>query len=204
LVHAAGATEVESLELTVSDYVNDGAPLVDANRTFGLGLADLVARIDSYLDALGAPRRVGGGGGGGGGTHGNSKTAGPPRSTTDPLRADPLRADPLRADPLRAEPHGEFGRPWNPAGDIGRGDLDPFHRGGGMVLDPFHGPPLVMPPGGRGRVPGARFDPIFPGGPVGPLPPGAGYRAGPDPDHMPMPGQPFMPPGDDDVDNMFG
>lgn len=43
----------------------------------------------------------------------------PPRPTIPPMYHDPSR-DPLR-DPLR---------------DIGRGDLDPFGRGGGMIFQP--------------------------------------------------------------------
>lgn len=95
-----------------------------------------------------------------------------------PYRHDPL-ADRRRNDPLagRRDDYGGI----DPLG-VGRGDLDPFGRGGGMLFQPpmrpgvpgglFGGPP-------DGGLPGARFDP-FPQGPIGPR--------RPDGDH-------FQPPG---------
>lgn len=83
------------------------------------------------------------------------------------------RVDPLRVlDPLR---------------DIGRGDLDPFGRGGGMLFNPPGMPfqpsfPGNLPP--AGIVPGARFDPFSP--------PQSGGRPNPNNDH-------FRPPGFDDM-----
>lgn len=71
---------------------------------------------------------------------------------------------------------------------VGGGDLDPFHRGPGMIFNPGmpHRPPGL---GGRGYVPpGARFDPF------GPLEPNRPQRMGPNHDH-------FRPPRFDD--NMF-
>lgn len=73
--------------------------------------------------------------------------------------------------------------------NVGRGDLDPFGRGGGMLFNP---PGRFEPglPGMPGRpgfphpgiVPGARFDPF------GPPDPDRIGRAGPNPDHLPPPG----------------
>jgi len=82
--------------------------------------------------------------------------------------------------------------------EIGRGDLDPFGRGGGMLMDPRHPRPSYLPPGGQ-IPPGARFDPFGPeppqqfpqfprqGTPRPRLPFGE-----PNPDHLP-------PPGSDDM-----
>lgn len=71
--------------------------------------------------------------------------------------------------------------PWrdsDPLRDIGRGDLDPFGRGGGMIFNPPMGPGIPRPDFPPGRVPpGARFDPIYPH-PFNP------NRSGPNPDHM--------------------
>lgn len=88
----------------------------------------------------------------------------PPRFRNDPLAGG--REDYGGLDPL----------------GVGRGDLDPFGRGGGMLYQPpmrpggvggvFGGPP-------DGNLPNARFDP-FPQGPIGPRQP--------DGDH-------FQPPG---------
>lgn len=87
------------------------------------------------------------------------------------------------------DPYLEFGALHN----VGRGDLDPFGRGGGMLFNPpdLHTMPNLGPfgPGGRrplGVPPGARFDPIGP--------PGPNNRMGPDHDH-------FRPPGG--YDDMF-
>eukprot|EP00035_Acanthoeca_spectabilis_P026129 m.461419 g.461419 ORF g.461419 m.461419 type:complete len:307 (+) comp22302_c0_seq1:226-1146(+) len=200
------ATEVETLELAVADYVNADAPLDDGNRAFTLGISKLVSSTETYLTKLGvAPPGATGAAAAAGSAPARSAPArqgdhrrADPRH--DPLRADPLRADPLRVGPIHGGPGYGGGRPWNPAGDIGRGDLDPFGRGGGMLLDPrgMGAPYGGMPPLGRGQLPGARFDPVFPGGPMGPRPPGGGgFPQGPDPNHMPM------PPDNDDLD-MFG
>ncbi|CAH0383519.1 unnamed protein product [Bemisia tabaci] len=91
----------------------------------------------------------------------------------------PGRSDPF-TDPLR----------------VGRSDLNPLARGGGMLFDPFGLPTQPNFGGGfprpgfgmPGVPPGARYDPIGPGG-IGPLGPGRGNRrTGPDPDHLPPPG----------------
>lgn len=77
----------------------------------------------------------------------------------------------------------------DPLRDVGRGDLDPFGRGGGMIFNPpgLHGPLGNLGPLGpmgrrlRGPVPpGARFDPFGP--------PGPNNRMGPDNDHFRAPG----------------
>lgn len=74
-----------------------------------------------------------------------------------------------------------------PLRNIGRGDLDPFGRGGGMVFNPppFGFPPHLNPVGGfRLPPPGSRFDPFGP--------PDAGMpRPNPNQDH-------FRPPPDFD------
>ncbi|XP_021347237.1 proteasome inhibitor PI31 subunit-like [Mizuhopecten yessoensis] len=101
-------------------------------------------------------------------------------------------------DPLRIpsrHPHMQQRPPdWSDPGDpfsIGRADLDPLGRGGGMRFDPFRGNrpgmrpdpnaglPHPLPPGAI--PPGARFDPFGPPG-------GPGQRPGPDPDHELPPG----------------
>ncbi|XP_070533721.1 proteasome inhibitor PI31 subunit-like [Ptychodera flava] len=111
---------------------------------------------------------------------------------------DPLRVGPPRRPYASRQP--EWGEPSNPL-DIGRGDLDPFHAGGGMLMDPMRsgfprggipdpsaGLPGRLP---RGAVPpGARFDPFGPPG----TGPDSAFRSGPDPDHLPPPG----------YDDMFG
>jgi len=76
----------------------------------------------------------------------------------------------------------------DPLRDIGRGDLDPWGRGGGMIFRPD----MPLRPGGIGPLrppgvpPGARFDPPNPHG-----------RFNPDPDHFQPPGN--LPPGYDDM-----
>ncbi|XP_033726461.1 proteasome inhibitor PI31 subunit-like [Pecten maximus] len=101
--------------------------------------------------------------------------------------------DPLRIPSRR--PHMPQRPPdWSDPGDpfsIGRADLDPLGRGGGMRFDPFRGNrpgmrpdpnaglPHPLPPGAV--PPGARFDPFGPPG-------GPGQRPGPDPDHELPPG----------------
>lgn len=77
----------------------------------------------------------------------------------------------------------------DPLRDIGRGDLDPFGQGGGMLFNPPGRP--FNPMGGLhgpipGHIPGARFDPF------GPPEPGRLGRMGPNPDHL-------RPPGYDDM-----
>lgn len=74
----------------------------------------------------------------------------------------------------------------DPLRDIGRGDLDPFGQGGGMLFDPRR-PGLMNPHPRLGIPPGARFDPPnpFPG------------RMDPDNDHYRPPGPP--PDGYDDM-----
>lgn len=77
----------------------------------------------------------------------------------------------------------------HPLRDIGRGDLDPFGRGGGMLFSPpmpFQPSVPGMPGGPAGRypgiMPGARFDPY------GAPDPDRIGRLGPNPDHLPPPG----------------
>lgn len=85
-------------------------------------------------------------------------------------------------------PGGRFGSDPLGVGNVGRGDLDPFGRGGGMLFQPPGGfNPLadLRRPGGSGIVPGARFDPFGPTVGTNPRP----FRQpGPDPDHLPPPG----------------
>ncbi|CAE1252906.1 PSMF1 [Acanthosepion pharaonis] len=91
-----------------------------------------------------------------------------PRSPRIPFNDD----DPLRIPSRRRERQPR----WEPVDpfEIGRADLDPFADGGGGYLP-------------RGAIPpGARYDPIGPGGP----------RGGPDPDHLPLPNS-------TDYDDMF-
>ncbi|XP_053688679.1 proteasome inhibitor PI31 subunit [Sabethes cyaneus] len=73
-------------------------------------------------------------------------------------------------------------------GNVGRGDLDPFGRGGGMIFQPPGGfNPLgnLRLPGPPGNIPGARFDPF---GPLVGNDPRRFRNPDPDPDHMPPPG----------------
>ena len=77
--------------------------------------------------------------------------------------SDPV--PPAMPDSLRDDRHYQPRLPTNPDPfAVGRGDLNPFdRRGGGMIMDPMR----VRPPGigpGWGPVPGARYDPIGPGG----------------------------------------
>lgn len=104
-----------------------------------------------------------------------------------PVREPETSPDPLMVGPPR------LGRPYpydpyaDPLRDIGRGDLDPFGRGGGSIFQPQFPRLPGMPP--QFHPPGARFDPI------NPFPPD---RSNPRPDH-------FRPPGPtpDGYDDMF-
>ncbi|XP_067008959.1 proteasome inhibitor PI31 subunit [Anabrus simplex] len=127
---------------------------------------------------------------------GESSRANEPTAPRFRYEDDPLRVPRRDVDP-------GFGSNWDPHGDplaIGRSDLDPFARGGGMLFNPFgprggvrQPPDIGGVPGGlpRGSIPpGARFDPFGPPG-VGPgIGPGRGGHRGfaPDPDHLPPPG----------------
>lgn len=111
----------------------------------------------------------------------------PPASeTTQASRS--TTTDPLLVRPPNPVVPGMFQDPFrdifNPLRDVGRGDLDPFGRGGGMLFRPDlrHqvGPFNPLMPGGV--PPGARFDPPNPFG-----------RLDPDNDHM------RPPPGYDDM-----
>lgn len=89
-----------------------------------------------------------------------------PRSPRIPFNDDddPLRIPSRRRERLpRWEPVDPF--------EIGRADLDPFaDGGGGMIFDPLRSSRTRPVPGylPRGAVPpGARYDPIGPGGPRG-------------------------------------
>lgn len=120
------------------------------------------------------------------------------KETSEPKR-DPLLIQPQR--PILVQPH--FGQPsfYDPLRDIGRGDLDPFGRGGGSLFRPPM-PGINRPgPGGIGGLgphgydefistaiivlkkfhfripPGARFDP-----------PNPMNRFDPNNDHFPPPG----------------
>lgn len=97
-----------------------------------------------------------------------------PESIPDPLLVGPSRVN----RPYPYDPYAD------PLRDIGRGDLDPFGRGGGSIFQP-HFPRLPgMPP--FPHPPGARYDP------PNPFP-----RNDPDPDHFRRPGPP--PDGYDDM-----
>ena len=96
-----------------------------------------------------------------------------PERSTQPLPE--LFPTPRRSSPI-PDFRGRIDPVFDPARDIGRGDLDPFGRGGGMIFSPpnFHGGVGPMRP--PGHPPGARFDPI---NPLNPL-----RRGEPDPDHF--------------------
>lgn len=104
----------------------------------------------------------------------------PETSAPDPL----MIGQPRLGRPYPYDPYAD------PLRDIGRGDLDPFGRGGGSIFQPNY--PHM--PGGNmpfpGRIPGARYDPVNPFPPRNPN--------NPDPDH-------FRPPGPrpDGYDDMF-
>lgn len=116
---------------------------------------------------------------------------------TEPVREEGESSrNPLLVQPHRpiVPPFYDGGRGFapdlDPLRDIGRGDLDPFGRGGGMIFQPdlpFR-PGGIHPLGPRplGIPPGARYDPPHPFG-----------RLNPDPDHFQPPGAP--PPGYDDM-----
>lgn len=110
------------------------------------------------------------------------------RPATEPIPSNPLFYPPQGRFPLNDRPD-LMADPMNPLRDIGRGDLDPFGRGGGMLFNPPMNPPGPLGPFAGPRVnipPGARFDPFGP--------PGPNNRTGPDNDH-------FRPPGG--FDSMF-
>lgn len=101
-----------------------------------------------------------------------------PETTNDPLRVLPE----LRSAPRYSQEDNH--RRIDPLWDIGRGDLDPFGRGGGMIFSPPNFQGGIGPMRPPGHPPGARFDPINPLNPQ--------RRGDPDPDH-------FRPPGYDDM-----
>uniref|UniRef100_A0A1A9UU06 Proteasome inhibitor PI31 subunit n=1 Tax=Glossina austeni TaxID=7395 RepID=A0A1A9UU06_GLOAU len=100
-------------------------------------------------------------------------------TTTD--RSDPLRIGvPLRPSLGQYHPAGVDTRPFG-FPEVGRGDLDPFARGGHGNLLPFPSRPDIHGgPGGSGGMQ-PRFDPF------GPLPE-RNIRPYPNPDHLPPPG----------------
>ncbi|XP_069678551.1 proteasome inhibitor PI31 subunit-like [Periplaneta americana] len=130
-----------------------------------------------------------------------TQTAQPPARSSEPTRPafQDEFDDPLRIGQPRRGIGVGFDSNWDPNRDplaVGRSDLDPFSRGGGMIFNPF-GPrgsirdPGAGIPGGlpRGSIPpGAHFDPVGPPG-IGPRrgPPGSGFGP-PNPDHLPPPG----------------
>ncbi|XP_023716810.1 proteasome inhibitor PI31 subunit isoform X2 [Cryptotermes secundus] len=116
----------------------------------------------------------------------------PPNPLNPPTRDE--YDDPLRIGQPRRGIGVGFDPDWDPL-SVGRSDLDPFSRGGGMVFNPFGRPGGIRNPGAgipgglpRGSVPpGARFDPFGPPD----IDPGRGRgpaRGIPDPDHLPPPG----------------
>ncbi|XP_065345895.1 proteasome inhibitor PI31 subunit [Cloeon dipterum] len=116
-------------------------------------------------------------------------------SQTAPIPSSSSRFVPVGTDPIifpRGIPSPNLVDPFR-VGERDLNPLAPMGPGGGMLMEPLRRG-LIMPdrnfPGlPRGAVPpGARFDPIMPGMP--------GRRAGPDPDHLPMP-------GGNNFDNMF-
>lgn len=112
---------------------------------------------------------------------GETQTKANPEKTerVDVRPSNPLLVGP-RFGPVGSDPLG--------LGNVGRGDLDPFARGGGMIFEPPGGfNPLanLRRPGPSGIVPGARFDPF---GPTVGTNPRAFRNPDPDPDHMPPPG----------------
>lgn len=119
----------------------------------------------------------------------------------DPLRIDRPRPERAIQDPDALWDPLALRDPLRDPLQVGRSDLDPFARGGGMIFNPFgrgsrgidpEGPPGLPGSLPRGAVPpGARFDPFGP--------PGLGRRGGrggpsrggfgaPDHDHLPPPG----------------
>ncbi|XP_001841849.2 proteasome inhibitor PI31 subunit [Culex quinquefasciatus] len=119
----------------------------------------------------------------------SNKKDGETQTKKEPEKVE--RVDVRPANPLLiggGVPVGRFGSDPLGVGNVGRGDLDPFGRGGGMLFQPPGGfNPLadLRRPGGSGIVPGARFDPFGPGVGQNPRP----FRQpGPDPDHLPPPG----------------
>lgn len=119
------------------------------------------------------------------------KTAETQTTTTRPVPLSTTPPNQTYFPPLARYPI-DLRDPSDPLRNIGRGDLDPFGHGGGMLFNPpMNFPPVggLGPLGGPGRLnipPGARFDPFGP--------PGPNNRTGPDNDH-------FRPPGG--FDNMF-
>lgn len=107
-----------------------------------------------------------------------------PKPATSTAQNESPRPPPPRVgDPLRDDRFQPRAPPIDPFG-VGAGDLDPFgRRGGGMFME--------LPPR-HPRLPGARFDPIGPGG------------FGPDNDELPPPGRGRRNMFDhDDVHDMF-
>ena len=95
----------------------------------------------------------------------------PSEEQAQPARAPPAQPNPLRDERFQPRAPAAF----HPFGDpfaVGEADLHPFGgRPGGMFMDPMRGPGGMGGMGGmrmRGRgfgpLPGARYDPIGPGG----------------------------------------
>lgn len=116
-----------------------------------------------------------------------NKKDGETQTKKEPEKTD--RVDVRLANPLLIGqgPRLPAGMNSDPFG-VGRGDLDPFGRGGGMIFEPPGGfNPLadLRRPGPSGIIPGARFDPF---GPTVGTNPRQFRNPDPDPDHMPPPG----------------
>ena len=127
-----------------------------------------------------------------------------PRSQSGPRPGHPRPGPPSAPDWEQ-----DLNQPRRYPPQVGGADLDPFHRGGGMLMDPrelygsrgrFPGPNPGTGPFGSGPhlppgslPPGARFDPFGPPGPRGGPWPRGPNSGNPDPDHE-------RPP---DYDDMF-
>lgn len=120
----------------------------------------------------------------------SNKKDGETQTKKEPEKSDrvsPRVSNPLLVGPRYGPPVGVGSDPLG-VGGVGRGDLDPFGRGGGMIFEPPGGfNPLanLRRPGPSGIVPGARFDPF---GPTVGTNPRTFRNPDPDPDHMPPPG----------------
>lgn len=125
--------------------------------------------------------------------HVETQTSEPAAAAARPNQREPPsgeRMPPLYGPPEEPRPEGFGGRigPLRPDRDplaVGRGDLDPFGAGGGMLFQPPGRPDVSGVGQFPGRVPGARFDPFGPPGGAGPA--GRGGLGRPRPDHLPPP-----------------
>ena len=169
VVNVVHNNNLKTLDFVISDYIENFDEAQNTYETKSLG--NFERRVyEDILEPLFPELKS------------PSTTSSAERPRTEPP-PQPQGPDPLRDE--RFQPRAP--RIVDPFA-VGGGDLDPFgNRGGGMIMDPMRGRGPMMGRGWGGVPPGARYDPIGPGG------------RGPDHDELLPPGRRNM----FDHDDMF-